>query len=80
MSEWFCFACSHQNPGGVRRCEACQVPRPGARSEISRLSGKFTLVGVIVIALGVIGTALGTWWGPPALLPGIAFYLMGRFF
>lgn len=80
MNEWVCFACSHQNPAGVLRCEACKERRPGARSEISRWSGKFTLVGVIVIALGVIGTALGAWWGPPALLPGIAFYLMGRFF
>jgi len=46
---------------------------------IRKISGKLTALGVVIIALGVIGTALGTWWGPAALLPGVAFYMMAKF-
>jgi hypothetical protein len=47
---------------------------------IKKISGKFALIGVVLIAAGVIGTAIGTWWGPPTILPGLAFYLMAKFF
>jgi hypothetical protein len=53
---------------------------PKLVAPIRKISGKFSAIGVIVIALGVIGTVLGTWWGPPAILPGVAFFMMSRFF
>lgn len=75
-----CPVCSHENLERASRCEACGNFLPGALAPIRMWSGKFKVAGVVIMTVGVIGIALGTWWGPSAILPGLAFYMMGRFF
>jgi hypothetical protein len=50
-----------------------------SQAPIKTLSGKLSLLGAVIIAIAVIGTVLGTWWGPATFLPGIAFYMMAKF-
>jgi hypothetical protein len=75
-----CPSCAAQTSDMASVCGHCGKPiRPKGEAPIKQLSGKFTLVGVVIIAAAIIGTVLGTWWGPAALLPGIAFYMMAKF-
>ncbi|MEY4684777.1 MAG: hypothetical protein RLZ25_1236 [Pseudomonadota bacterium] len=80
MVNVICTSCHHENRKQAENCAACGAVLPKPVAPIRKLSGKFSAIGVVVIALGVIGTVLGTWWGPPTILPGVAFYMMGRFF
>ena len=80
MANVICTSCHHENQKGGVSCASCGAVLPKSVAPIRQLSGKFSAVGVVVIAIGVIGTVLGTWWGPPAILPGVAFYMKGRFF
>ena len=80
MGNVICTNCHQENQQGMVSCASCGTVLPKPLAPIRQLSGKFSAIGVVVIALGVIGTVLGTWWGPPAILPGVAFYMMGRFF
>ena len=80
MAGLVCSACSHENPHRADHCEACGRVLDRSVAPIALWSGKFKVAGVFIMAIGVIGMTLGTWWGPPALLPGLAFYMMGRFF
>lgn len=80
MALIICPSCSAQTSDSASACDHCGKPiRPQGEAPIKKLSGKFTAVGVVIIAIAVIGTALGTWWGPAALLPGVAFYMMAKF-
>ena len=74
-----CSVCRHKNPSQFTRCEVCGGSLD-KRLPIALWSGKFKVVGVVVMAIGIVGMTIGTWWGPPAILPGLAFYMMGRFF
>ena len=80
MVNLICASCRHENPKDSRSCMSCGAALPKSGAPIRHWSGKFSAIGVVLIALGVIGTALGTWWGPPTILPGVAFYMMSRFF
>ncbi|MFM8443100.1 MAG: hypothetical protein ACKN9W_07115 [Methylococcus sp.] len=75
-----CPACGAQTSDLSSHCPECnQALPPSVVAPIKKVSGKLTALGVVIIAVAVIGTALGTWWGPAALLPGIAFYMMSKF-
>lgn len=75
-----CPSCSTLTSDSASTCDHCgKSLRPRGEAPITKLSGKFTVVGVVIIAIAVIGTALGTWWGPAALLPGVALYMMAKF-
>lgn len=80
MAQVTCISCHQPNPSKATRCALCGADLPVPVAPIRKISGKFAVVGVVVIAVGVIGTVLGTWWGPVAILPGVAFYMMARFF
>lgn len=73
-----CPSCAAQTSDTAGTCTHCGNP-VRAVAPIRQLSGKLALIGVVVIAVAVIGTALGTWWGPAALLPGIALSMMAKF-
>ena len=76
-----CPSCSQSVSGTEDLCSHCGHDlSESSVAPIKKISGKFALIGVVLITLGVIGTALGTWWGPPTILPGLAFYLMAKFF
>ena len=75
-----CPSCAAQTSDTASTCAHCGQPvRPHGEAQIKSLSGKFSAIGVVIVAIAVIGTVLGTWWGPAALLPGIAFYMMAKF-
>lgn len=75
-----CPSCAAQTSDTASTCTHCGQPiRPHGEALIKGLSGKFSAVGVLIIAAGIIGTVLGAWWGPAALLPGIAFFMMAKF-
>jgi len=75
-----CPACGAQTSDLSSHCAECnQALPPSVAAPIKQISGKLTALGVVIIALAVIGTALGAWWGPAALLPGVAFYMMAKF-
>ncbi len=46
---------------------------------ISEVRGKFQLVGVLFVASGIIASAIGFWWGPAVLLPGVLLLIIGWF-
>ena len=80
MALMTCPSCSAQTSGLDGLCSHCGHPvQPDLVPPIKKLSGKFAAIGIVIIAIAVIGTVLGTWWGPAALLPGVAFYMMARF-
>ena len=74
-----CPSCSAQTSDLSAACDQCGNPLPASQALIKTLSGKLSLLGAVIIALAVIGTVLGTWWGPATFLPGIAFYMMAKF-
>lgn len=80
MVNVICSNCRHENPKEATDCASCGAVLPKLVAPIRQWSGKFSAIGAVLIALGVIGTVLGTWWGPVTILPGVAFYIMGRFF
>jgi hypothetical protein len=80
MVNVICTSCHHENQKDASSCASCGAALPKSVAPIQKISGKFSAIGVIVIALGVIGTVLGTLWGPPAILPGVALVMMSRFF
>lgn len=45
---------------------------------IRRPGGKLQAVGVLVLALGIIATVIGGWWGPALLFPGVVILALGR--
>ncbi len=49
------------------------------KSLISQNSGKFQAVGVLFVASGIIASAVGFWWGPAVLLPGVLLLIIGWF-
>jgi hypothetical protein len=80
MAMMTCPSCGAQTSDLSVRCAQCNQPLPPSReAPIKKLSGKLSLLGVVIIATAIIGTALGTWWGPAALLPGVAFFMMAKF-
>lgn len=46
---------------------------------IRRTGGKLQAVGVVVLAGGVVATAVGGWWGPAVLFPGAVIFMLGKF-
>ncbi|MCX7110808.1 MAG: hypothetical protein WCI11_06565 [Candidatus Methylumidiphilus sp.] len=46
---------------------------------ISQISGKFQMVGVLFVAVGVIMSASGVWWGPAMFFPGALLLIIGWF-
>ena len=46
---------------------------------IRRTGGKLQAVGVVVLAGGVVATAIGGWWGPAVLFPGAVIFMLGKF-
>ena len=75
-----CPSCSAPTSDLASVCSQCGQPIEAARTApIKTLSGKLSLIGALVLTIAIIGTVLGTWWGPAALLPGIAFYMMAKF-
>ena len=79
MALMTCPSCSAQTSDLSGTCDQCRNPLPASQAPIKTLSGKLKLLGAVIIALAVIGTVLGTWWGPATFLPGIAFYMMAKF-
>lgn len=57
-------------------------PSSGAEktAPIHRISGKFRAVGAVVLAIGLIATLAGAWWGPALLFPGAVILFLGRWF
>lgn len=49
------------------------------KSLIGQVSGKLQAVGVLFVASGIILSALGIWWGPAAVLPGVLLLIIGWF-
>ena len=75
-----CPSCSAPTSDLASVCSQCGQPIEATRTApIKTLSGKLSLIGALVLTIAIIGTVLGTWWGPAALLPGIAFYMMAKF-
>ena len=75
-----CPSCSNQTSDLSGTCSHCGHPiETQGIAPIKTLSGKLSLLGAIILTIAIIGTVLGTWWGPAALLPGIAFYMMAKF-
>jgi hypothetical protein len=79
MALMTCPSCSAQTSDLSGTCDQCGKTLPASQAPIKTLSGKLSLLGAVIIALAVIGTVLGTWWGPATFLPGIAFYMMAKF-
>ncbi len=76
-----CPSCDQSVSQTERQCGVCGYDLgPALDPPIKKISGKFAVIGIVLITIGVIGTALGTLWGPPAILPGVAFYMMAKFF
>ena len=46
---------------------------------IRRMSGKFLVVATVVLAIGIIATVAGAWWGPALLFPGVVLFALGKF-
>jgi len=75
-----CPSCSAQTSNLSAVCNQCGQSITAVRTApIKTLSGKLSLLGALILSIAIIGTVLGTWWGPAALLPGIAFYMMAKF-
>ena len=75
-----CPTCSCQNDSTHKACAQCGQSLAGVgKAPIRSLRGKLRVLGVVIIAVGIMGTVLGTWWGPPGVLPGVAFYMMANF-
>lgn len=75
-----CQSCAASTSDLAGVCAQCGSPiRTSTVAPIRKLSGKLSLIGVVVMSIAVIGTALGTWWGPATFLPGIAFFMMSKF-
>ena len=80
MSLIICPHCNAQTTDLSTTCDHCgKKVNPKGEAPIRRLSGKFSLIGVIILTVGVIGTGMGTLWGPAVLLPGIALMMMAKF-
>jgi hypothetical protein len=46
---------------------------------IRTLGGKLQAAGVVILAGGVAATAVGGWWGPALLFPGVVIFVLGKF-
>lgn len=80
MALIICSHCKSQTSDLSSTCDQCgKQVHPKGVAPVKRLSGKFSLVGVIILTIGVIGTGLGGWWGPAVLLPGLALMMMAKF-
>ena len=79
MALMTCPSCSAQTSDLSGTCDQCGKTLLASQAPIKTLSGKLSLLGAVIIAIAVIGTVLGTWWGPATFLPGIAFYMMAKF-
>jgi len=47
------------------------------KAPISQITGKLQLVGVILVAVAIIATVAGAWWGPMVLFPGALLLIFG---
>lgn len=80
MALIICPHCKAQTTDLSKVCDHCgKTVHPKGEAPVKRLSGKFSLVGVIILTIGVIGTGLGGWWGPAVLLPGVVLMMMAKF-
>ncbi len=75
-----CPHCAAQTTDLASACDYCGQPvKRVVEAPIKKLSGKLSAAGAIIVTMGVIGTILGTWWGPVTVLPGVAIFLMAKF-
>ncbi|BBA32983.1 zinc-ribbon domain protein [Methylocaldum marinum] len=58
---------------GCPNCGGHEITAP-----IRKLGGKLQAVGTVLLAVSVLATVAGTWWGPALLFPGAAFFIVGR--
>jgi predicted RNA-binding Zn-ribbon protein involved in translation (DUF1610 family) len=80
MAFMTCQSCGAEMIERGDPCPHCgQSAASRQEAPIRKLSGQFRVVAVFILAIAVIGTLMGTWWGPPALLPGVAVWMMSKF-
>lgn len=80
MASVICPSCSSPNSPDRTVCEQCGARlREEPVAPIRKFSGKLSAIGAVILAIALIGTALGAWWGPGTMLPGIAFLMMAKF-
>ena len=79
MALMTCPACAAQTSDQASHCHYCNQPlHPSAKAPIRQLGGKFAAVGVAIMAFAIIGSALGIWWSPVAILPGVVLFVMAK--
>lgn len=77
MSATTCPACAAAVSDGSGTCPHCGKPlRPGD-APIRHAGGKLQAVGTVILAVGVIATVVGGWWGPALLFPGVVLWFLG---
>lgn len=72
-----CPDCAAEIPDRADACPHCSRSRN--MTQIHRLSGKFKAIGTILVAVGILATMAGAWWGAALLFPGAACFIIGRF-
>jgi hypothetical protein len=81
MATTICPVCSAPTPKDASACPKCgKAIQSGSREvlPIKRVGGKLQAVGVVILATGAIATAIGGWWGPALLFPGIVVLFLGK--
>ena len=79
-----CPACIGQISNDAAACPHCGEPVAASRSlptqvPIQRTGGKILAIGTVLVASAIIATMAGAWWGPALLFPGVAVFILGKF-
>lgn len=76
-----CPECAAEISDRAAACPSCGKPNKLAEltkpAAISGIGGKLQAAGTVIIALAVIATVSGLWWGPALFLPGLALFMFG---
>jgi len=77
-----CPECAAQIADQATACPICGKSIKSPRADLApihRVDGKLQAIGTVLLASGVIATVAGGWWGPALLFPGMAIFILGRF-
>jgi uncharacterized membrane protein YvbJ len=85
MTNIKCPECGSSTPSEEERCHHCGgaiknscVHSPASSQSVQGIKRVILIAGTLFVAVGVIGTVLGTWWGPALIFPGVVSFFLGR--
>lgn len=73
-----CPACAAVISDDSGTCPHCGKPLRARDAPIRHAGGKLQAVATVLLAVGIIATVTGGWWGPALLFPGVVVFFLGR--